>query len=111
MVAFKIVAESPPLITDRDGVIRVGQTRVTLDTIVEAFNEGLAAEDIASQYPTLRLADIYGAIAYYLNHKQEVDDYLTQRAYEAVRVRAENEARFNLNELRARILARHAEQK
>ena len=103
---LSISAEHPPLVIDSDGVIRVGETRVTLDTIAEAFNEGLAAEEIVQQYPTLKLADIYGAIAYYLNHRNAVDDYLVQRRSEGERIRQENEARFDLADLRARLLAR-----
>ncbi len=89
------------------GVIRVGGTRVTLDTIVEAFDEGLTAEEIGQQYPTLTLADIYGAITYYLNHKDAVDEYLAQRSSASEKIRQENEMRFNLAELRARLLERH----
>ena len=107
---LSISAEHPPLTADTDGVIRVGGSRVTLDTIVEAFNEGLAAEEIIQQYPTLRLADVYGTITYYLNHRNAVDDYLVQRQSEGERIRQENEERFHLADLRARLLARRDEQ-
>ncbi len=53
-----------PLKTDKDGVIRVSKTRVTLDTIVTAFLEGLTAEEIAAQYPVVPLADVYSVIGY-----------------------------------------------
>jgi len=54
-LTLTIVAEPPPLFTDADGVIRVGNTRVTLDTVVSAFEEGATAEEIVYQYPTLNL--------------------------------------------------------
>lgn len=41
-----------PLETDADGVVRVGDTRVTLDTIIMAFTDGATAEEIAQQYPS-----------------------------------------------------------
>lgn len=108
---LSISAEHPPLIADPDGVIRVGGSRVTLDTMVEAFNDGLAAEEIVQQYPTLKLADIYGAITYYLNHREAVNEYLAQRQRESERIRQENEVRFDLANLRARLLARRDTQR
>ena len=54
--------ESLLLETGADGVIRVRGTRVTLDTVWDAFNEGATAEEIAQQYPSLSLADVYQAI-------------------------------------------------
>jgi uncharacterized protein (DUF433 family) len=108
---LSITAEQPPLAADPEGIIRVGGMWVTLDTVVEAFTEGLSAEETVQQYPTLRLAQVYGAITYYVNHQGEVDDYLTQRNAEAAIIRQQNEARFDMNGLRARLLARRAEQK
>jgi uncharacterized protein (DUF433 family) len=60
-----IAAESPPLQTNQDGVILVGKTRVTLDTVVAVFSQGTTAEEIAYRYPSLNLADIYATIAFY----------------------------------------------
>jgi uncharacterized protein (DUF433 family) len=105
-MVLSIIAEQPPLGPDHEGVIRVGGSRVTLDTVVEAFNEGLAAEEIVQQYPTLSLAHVYGAITYYLNHKLSVDEYIAQRQTEAKTIRQQNEARFDMSGLRARLLAR-----
>ena len=64
-MALRTVTEILPLTTDDDGVIRVGGTRVTLDTLIAAFTEGATAEEIAQQYPSVRLADIYSVIGYY----------------------------------------------
>lgn len=97
-----------PLITDKDGVIRVSKTRVTLDTIVAAFTEGATAEEIAFQYPIVPLADIYAVIGYYLHRKKAVDQYLKRRRKIAEQVREQNEAKFNSTGIRERLLARRA---
>jgi uncharacterized protein (DUF433 family) len=61
---------------DEHGVLRVGATRVMLDSVVAAFDQGHSPETIAQQYPSLFLEDVYGAIAYYLANKDEIDQYL-----------------------------------
>jgi len=95
-----------PLVTDAHGVVRVSGTRVTLDSIVGAFRSGATAEEIAQQFPTLALADIYEVIAYYLRHTAGVDAYLAGRQTEAESLRGEMESRFDPRGLRARLLAR-----
>ena len=55
-MSLAILSDPPPLLVDADGVVRVGQTRVTLDTVVTAFLEGATAEEIVEQYPSLQLA-------------------------------------------------------
>ena len=89
-----------------DGVVRVAGTRVTLDTLVEAFNEGATAEEITQQYPSLELGDVYAVIGYYLHNRDEVEQYLERRREQAVRVLSENEARFDPEGIRDRLLAR-----
>ncbi len=101
-----ILAEQPPLTASPDGVIYVGKTRVTLDTVIGAYHEGATAEEVAQQYPALKLADVYATFAYYLYHKAEVDAYLRSGQQDAERIRAENEARFNPIGVRERLLAR-----
>lgn len=103
--------ETLPLETDADGVVRVGKTRVTLDTVVLAFSDGATPEEIAQQYPALQLADLYSAIGYYLRHRSEVDAYLRQRAHQVDEVRILNEARFDSSGVRARLLARRSSQR
>lgn len=105
-MARSSVMESIPLETDSSGVVRVGKTRVTLDTIVAAFREGATAEEIAHQYPSLDLADVYHVIGYYLRRTAEVEDYLRGRTAKAEAVRRENEVRFDPQGVRARLLAR-----
>ena len=65
-----------PLYADQDGIWRVGDSRVLLSSIIEAFNLGRTLEDIVQSYDTLTLEDVYGVIAYYLSHRLEVDKYL-----------------------------------
>ena len=108
-MALAIESEVAPLKTDPDGVVRVGETRVTLDTIVAVFQQGATAEEIGDRYPSLKLADIYATIAFYLNHQQEVEAYLQQRQQQAQEVRQMNRARFDPQGLRDRLLARKAE--
>ena len=101
-----ITTEVIPLETDADGVIRVSNTRVTLDTIVTAFKEGATAEEIAQQYPTVPLADIYYIIGYYLRRRKEVEEYLEKRKQEADELQQQIEARFNPVGIRERLMAR-----
>ena len=102
-----IASSTPvPLITDADGVVRVGHTRVTLDTVVAAFHEGATAEEIVAQYPVLSLADVYAVIGYYLQQQTEIDAYLSRRRQVADQVRRHNEALCNPYGIRERLLAR-----
>ncbi|MEA3339506.1 MAG: DUF433 domain-containing protein [Chloroflexota bacterium] len=95
---------------DADGVVRVGGTRVTLDTIVAAFKEGATAEEIVYQYPSLYLADVYSVLSYYLQRRADVETYLRQRQRQAADVRERNEDRFDPRGTRNRLLARRARQ-
>jgi uncharacterized protein (DUF433 family) len=107
---LSIEAEPVPLATDSDGVVRVGGTRVTLDTVVVAFLDGASAEGIVESFPTLRLADVYAVLGYYLRHQAEVDGYLSQRRAEADELQKEMEKRFDPIGVRARLLARQKRQ-
>ena len=105
-MAMAVSTQQIPLVTDADGVVRVGGTRVTLDTIVAAFNEGATAEEIVHQYSSLDLADVYSVISYYLRQHLEVEAYLQQRRRQADEVRRQNESRFDPHGVRDRLLAR-----
>jgi len=98
--------DSTPLVTGDDGVIRVVGTRVTLDTIVAAFDAGATPEEIIQQYPSVDLATAYAVIAYVLAHRAEVDAYLARRDQLGAEVRADVEARFPPEGIRHRLLAR-----
>jgi uncharacterized protein (DUF433 family) len=107
-MTLTIATETVPLVIDVDGVIRVGKTRVALDTVISAFLDGATAEEITHQYPALDLADVYSVIAYYLRRRAEVDAYLQQRREQAEEVRKQNETRFDPSGIRERLLARRA---
>lgn len=92
-----------PIETDRDGVIRVGATRVSIDSVISSFQAGATAEEIAYQYPTLQLADIYTVIGYYLKNRDKVDSYLDQRQNIKDQVCTQNQARFEHSSIRARV--------
>jgi len=74
-------------VEQRDGGFWVAGSRVSLDSIVYAFLEGQTAESIAQSFPVLSLEKVYGAIAYYLARRRDVDAYLAQARldYEAKR--------------------------
>jgi uncharacterized protein (DUF433 family) len=57
---------------------RVARTRVSLDSIVYSFWNGESPESIVQSFPTLTLEQVYGAIAYYLDHQDEIDEYIRQ---------------------------------
>ena len=56
----------------------VAGTRVSLDSVVYSFKEGQSPEAIQADFPSLKLAQIYGAIAFYLDHRAEIDRYLEE---------------------------------
>jgi len=79
-----------------DGGYWVAGTRVSLDSIVYAFQRGAAPETIKRSFPVLSLEEIYGAITFYLAHEQEIDDYLRQSE-----ARFEAEAQQRRDQLRS----------
>ncbi|HEV7904841.1 MAG TPA: DUF433 domain-containing protein [Pyrinomonadaceae bacterium] len=95
-----------PLITDEQDVLRVGDTRVSLDTVIFAFKQGATPEEIVVDYSTLDLSDVYAVITYYLQNQTEVEAYLQRRQAQRDEVRREAETRFPQAGLRERLLAR-----
>lgn len=71
--------ETPPLRKDETGAIRVGNSRVLLETVIRAFQDGASPESIVHRYSTLSLSDVYNTIGYYLRHQEAVEAYLNQR--------------------------------
>jgi uncharacterized protein (DUF433 family) len=106
-VPFAAQAEAPPLREDADGALRVGDSRVLLELVVHAFQDGATPESIVQRFSTLSLADAYAVIAYYLRHPIEVQGYLEQRERRAEEVRARiQERQGDLSHIRERLLAR-----
>jgi uncharacterized protein (DUF433 family) len=75
-----------------DGGWRIGETRVSLASIVYCYWEGLSPEAIVTEFPTLTAEQVYGAIAWYLGHRSEVDQYVSRQEQEFERLRQENHA-------------------
>jgi uncharacterized protein (DUF433 family) len=91
---------------DAHGVLRIGDTQVSLDSVVYAFQQGHAPETIQDQYPALSLEEVYGAVAFYLSNRAEVDDYLRQQEqrWDEFRQKSVEEASPVVQRLRARKL-------
>ncbi|MBI4606471.1 MAG: DUF433 domain-containing protein [Planctomycetes bacterium] len=98
--------ERIPLSTDADGTMRIAGTRVTLLTVITAFQEGQTPEQIVQSFGSLRLDDAYAVITYYLRHKAEVDACLALTREKGEKLRQGIEARFPTNGVRERLLAR-----
>ena len=104
-------AEAPPLRRDTSGGLRIGNSRVLLELVIHAFEDGATPETIAQRYPTATFADIYSVLAYdhcqYLHHQEEISAYLAKREQKAEEVhkRIEGEQQ-DWAELRKRLLAR-----
>jgi uncharacterized protein (DUF433 family) len=102
-------ADPSPLRAEEGGVIRVGASRVSLDLVVEQYENGMTPEDMVRAFDTLGLADVHAVIACYLRHCDEVRAYLKRRKEEAegLRAKIENERpRVSRDELLARRSAR-----
>ena len=92
-----------------EGVYRVGATRVSLDSLVYLFREGMSAESMVDSYPALTLEQVHGALAFYLGNQKQIDAYLAegQRIAES----QHQQSRRTNSELIAKLQrARHASQ-
>ena len=101
-----LIAEPPPLYATQDGVVRLTDTRVSLDTVIGAFQNGCTPEQIVFKYPSLNLPDVYAVITCYLRYRQEVEAYLEQQRQKAEVIRLELEERFSPHGVRERLLSR-----
>ena len=95
-----------PLLEDEHGVLRMAESRVTVDVILYDFLAGTTAEEIALSYPTLALADIYAVLSYYLSHREALDDYLRVQEERSEEKRREVLQRSPQADLRERLRAR-----
>jgi len=59
---------------------------ISLDAIAYAFQQGLSPQSIVQYFPLLTLEQLYGAIAFYLGNRAEIDAYLTaeEAAFDAM---------------------------
>jgi uncharacterized protein (DUF433 family) len=72
-------------IDERNGGKYIAGTRISLDSVVYSLRRGNSPEEVQKEYPLLSLAQIRGAVDYYLEHAEAVDRYLEekQREFEA----------------------------
>jgi uncharacterized protein (DUF433 family) len=92
LAELNLDALESPLRRDEGGTVRIGRSRITLDLIVEQYENGMTPEDLVQAYDTLELADVYATISYYLRHRDEVRAYLERRSVEgdALRIAIES---------------------
>lgn len=106
-MSLALERETPPLREDETGAIRVGQSRVLLETVIRAFQDGASPESIVHRYSTLSLSDVYNTIGYYLRHQDAVEAYLDQREQLADSIQQRlSSLQPDLSSIRARLLAR-----
>jgi len=99
----------PDLFTQTtEGVLRIAGTRVTLDSIIQAFHDGATPEEIGQDFPALSLAQVYDVLAFCLSHVEAVSAYRAEQARHAAAIRQEVHAQHAsfLVSLRQRLIAR-----
>lgn len=104
-------AVNVPLRVDEGDVIRVGNTRVTLQAVIADFHRGASPEEIAHHFSALNLSEVYLVIGYYLQNRAEVDAYVQRQRQLADEVRRAYEADHPNDPLRERLLAHLSEQR
>jgi uncharacterized protein (DUF433 family) len=62
-------------VEERNGAWYLAGTRISLDSIVQCFNEGLSPETILGEFESLTLAQVFGAITFYLENQPAIDAY------------------------------------
>jgi uncharacterized protein (DUF433 family) len=102
-------ARPVPLTQTENGVWRVTGTRIPLERIVECYEEGYSPEEIVDAFDTLRLADVYAVISYYLDHKEEVEEYIREQDRKADELRNRIEASQRPGPSREELMARWAQ--
>ena len=110
MIAMPAAVEVP-LRMDEGRVIRIGNTRVTLQALVADFHRGASPEAIAHHYSALTLSEVYLVVGYYLQHRAEVDAYVRRQRQLADEARRAYEADHPNDPLRARLVAQVEEQR
>lgn len=108
---LKIGNDPVPLRIAEGGSLRVGNTRVTLEVVIEAFYQGSTPEEIVAMFPGLELADVYAVISYYLRRKREIDEYWCQQDKSVEELRWQHPEIFDNREIRKRILARRLQER
>jgi uncharacterized protein (DUF433 family) len=77
-LGFVMPYPASPYIEERNGGLYVAGTGVSLDSVVIRFQQGASPDKIVQSFPTLKLSQVYGTIAYYLENEQRIDDYIAE---------------------------------
>jgi uncharacterized protein (DUF433 family) len=110
-MSIVLECETPPLQEDTTGAIRVGNSRVLLETVIRAFQDGASPESIVHRYSSLSLSDVYNVIGYYLRHQDTIEEYLHQREQLAESVQQKlSEIQPDLSAIRFRLLTQRSSQ-
>jgi uncharacterized protein (DUF433 family) len=107
---MEIIIDPLPMAVDERGMIRIAGTRITLDTIVGAYNRGDTLDEIVYGFPSLSLADVHTVIAYYLRHREMVDAYIAENRRKAEEALRDYEARYGATPTRAELERRSRQQ-
>jgi uncharacterized protein (DUF433 family) len=92
MTELLIEPVTVPLRRLENGAYRVADTGVPLEIVIHAFDEGYSPEDMVRSWSTLTLRDVYAVLTYYLDHREQVQEYMRQTAKDAEALREEIEA-------------------
>lgn len=79
-------------VEEREGEYYVARTRVPVGVVVAAWKRNPTPEDILDQFSSLSLADVYGVVSYYLDHRAEMDTHFAKLADEYERERLQEQA-------------------
>jgi uncharacterized protein (DUF433 family) len=94
-------------VTQIAGAYRIADSRVSLDSVVYAWRDGLSPESIKENFPVLTLEEVYGAITFYLANQTEIDKYLSRSEveFEAARHKSSEQLRQHKPQLYERLVA------
>ena len=102
--------QNVPLTVTEDGAIRISGSRVSLESVLYHYKAGATPEQIACKFPSLQLADIYSVVAYYLNHRESLEEYVgeAEAAGDAVQAEIESQPGYqaNMDEIRQHLMRR-----
>ena len=67
-----------PHIEERNGGLYVAGSGVSVDSVVICFQEGASPDKIVHSFPTLKLSQVFGVLAYYLENETIINDYIAE---------------------------------
>lgn len=103
---FTELAAQAPFFKVSENYVRIGQTRVSLETIIAAFKNGATCEEIVFQFPVLDLGDVYAAIGFYLKNQAATEAWFALNELESARLMREMSGKFPATGIRQRLLRR-----